>query len=1045
MTELHDDLDCETHMSDPNSHSSRTTPIETSAGADMANERRLRQFTGYETLGVLGVGGMGVVYQARQTALKRLVAIKTLRNYREATAHEIERFRFEAEIVAQFQHPNIVPLFHIGDEQGQPFLAFEFVDGGTLAKQINATPQPPREAAKLVETLARAVHAAHLRGVVHRDLTPNNVLLTANGIPKIADFGLARMQERSGISADNIAGTASYMAPEQAWGDVQGQSVGPLTDVYGLGAILYELLCGRPPFKASTSQKTLLMVYNDQPVNPQSIVPGVPRDLEAICLCCLRKDPIQRFTSAESLANDLRRFLQGEPITCRPIGKPERIWKWSKRNPMLFGLICSLAGMIAIGFIAITSEMLSARRAEAIERRRADELDAASFRDHFLMARIALEASDVDRAVKLLNECNPDRRSFEWGYLSKECQASCKTLPWTGREIAELEFCPTGQSFAVTSPVGAIRLIDVWNGAILHEFLGFNLRTSSPVFSPDGHQLALAGAIGPEHWILIWDVASGRELKKIGPLIGRCLAVRFLSNDGEICSLSFDENESAIHSTRPLAIEHWNQTSGNRIRYTKGPETDCFTTLSDVSAAFSWDGRLFAWSPKGKLPLAFKHQSKIYLCDTQSGLVLHTLTEPTGVEPVRFALSPDSQYLGSFGDEGNGTVWRVSDGSPLLKLQYKNSTYAIKALAFSKDCRTVAIGDAEMGITIRDPENGKGLQRFRGRQSQLNGLTFSPDGRFLVSSGASNPLVRWQTRYSKPQRLTIMKSVIGIQLNLDDVYYWSLAGELYQVNTIEESKPKFITDNCHCLAFSPDNSRFAIISNNGGLRIGVGTIESPTEEIRGLPPLTTNGNSLAFSRDGTSLACVSKDQSKIFLVDIPANKLRLEIPSQNGRIESLAFQIDGQRMAAGGEANTIFLWDTVSGKSAGQLATDFPIRQLAFRPSSNDLAAIGGDTNFVQFWNLQTREPRLRIENHRLQVHCIAFTPDGRRLITAGEDGRVKITDADSGQELLVLHEALHGVSRLAIRSDGRKLVAVELGLDGNNDFQCQIPIWYDD
>ena len=294
---------------------------------------------GYEILGVLGRGGMGVVYKARHRHLQRLVALKMILAGGHAGPHELARFRIEAEAVARLQHPHIVQIYEVGEQQELPYCVLEFVEGGSLAQKLAGTPQPPRQAAELVATLAGAVHAGHERGVVHRDLKPDNVLLTADGTPKIADFGLAKkLDGGAGQTASGaVMGTPSYMAPEQARG--RGKEVGPAADVYALGAILYEALTGRPPFKGATPMDTVLQVINNEPVPPRRFQPAVPAELETICLKCLSKEPAHRYASAAALADDLKRFLNGEPIRARPSRRWEQTVKWAKRKPATAALI----------------------------------------------------------------------------------------------------------------------------------------------------------------------------------------------------------------------------------------------------------------------------------------------------------------------------------------------------------------------------------------------------------------------------------------------------------------------------------------------------------------------------------------------------------------------------------------------------------------------------------------------------------------------------------------------------------------------------------
>ena len=305
----------------------------------------LPHIPGYAVEAVLGYGGMGVVYQARHLRLNRPVALKMLLSGAYARPDELERFLREAEAVAGLRHPNIVQVYDVGDADGRPYFTMELVEGGSLAQQIQGAPQPVQKAAALTATLADAVHAAHQSGIVHRDLKPGNVLLTADGTPKVTDFGLARRLEGGGRLTLSGApmGTPSYMAPEQARGDKE--AIGPTADVYALGAILYELLTGRPPFRAATAAETLQQVISQEPAPPSRVNDNVPRDLETICLKCLHKESGRRYPSARDLSEDIRRFLEGKPIRARPVGAVERAMKWARRRPAAVLLIAALPVM----------------------------------------------------------------------------------------------------------------------------------------------------------------------------------------------------------------------------------------------------------------------------------------------------------------------------------------------------------------------------------------------------------------------------------------------------------------------------------------------------------------------------------------------------------------------------------------------------------------------------------------------------------------------------------------------------------------------------
>jgi serine/threonine protein kinase len=386
---------------------------------------------GYEILGELGRGGMGVVYKARQLGLHRTVALKMVLTGIHAGPKDLARFRAEAAAIARLQHPNIVQIYDVGEAAGRPYFVLEYVAGGSLAQHLQGTPQPAHPAAQLVETLARAVHAAHDNGVIHRDLKPANILLEGPGVrsqgaggtstptpdrtpptlsfltPKITDFGVAKCAGGDGESPDprgptvtgELLGTPSYMAPEQAM--VPRQPVGPAADVYALGAILYELLTGRPPFTGETPLATVVQVLHNEPVSVTSLRPNVPRDLETICHKCLRKEPHKRYGSARELAEDVRRFLRDEPIRARPVMPVERLWRWARRHPVPAGLMA--AGLLGPVVAMIALSLLSARlvRSSALESaaQQAELLEEANKEYSRIVQRVEQAKYPVNKTV----------------------------------------------------------------------------------------------------------------------------------------------------------------------------------------------------------------------------------------------------------------------------------------------------------------------------------------------------------------------------------------------------------------------------------------------------------------------------------------------------------------------------------------------------------------------------------------------------------------------------------------------------------------------
>ncbi len=413
-----------------------------SAAAILNRASQMPVLVGYDILDLLGCGGMGVVYKALHVSLKRHVALKMTLDGMLSDPTQLDRFRFEAEAIARLQHPNIVQIYEVGEHEGKPYLSLEFVDGGSLQQKLAGTPLPANEAARLIEILARATHVAHQHAVIHLDLKPGNVLLTSDGIPKITDFGLAKQPSEGSDrnSSGPVVGTPSYMSPEQAEG--ASKAIGTATDIYALGAILYETLTGRPPFRAATDLETLEQVRTQNPVSPSQLQSNTPRDLETICLKCLQKDPGKRYGSAALLADDLLRFLTDTPILAHPASVWERAWRWCRRNPLDAGLsaavvIALIAGTVISSFFALRA---SARAKELTEetnranqltliatdktnlananaelerqqRKRADEKEQESHRllyaAHMDLAQSAWEEGRVGRVLQFLERHGP--------------------------------------------------------------------------------------------------------------------------------------------------------------------------------------------------------------------------------------------------------------------------------------------------------------------------------------------------------------------------------------------------------------------------------------------------------------------------------------------------------------------------------------------------------------------------------------------------------------------------------------------------------------
>ena len=592
---MHDDAthtqppeDAATHTQPPDANLTHTrVPTDPAATRSQSDDEKKRskdrstnrpQIPGYALLEEIGEGGMGVVYKAIQLKLNRVVALKMIQGGKTASAKELIRFLAEAEAVAAIDHPHVVKVFDTGDAGGHPYLAMEYLPGGSLAEAIKQSPErqrrvnlAPKEAADLIRKLALAVQAAHDCQIVHRDLKPSNVLFDANHEPRVVDFGLAKKAGGGDLTNTNaIMGTAAYMAPEQAKGE--SKFVGPAADVWALGVILYECLAGARPFTGSHDIEIIRKVIDDQPGSIRSHVAALPKDLELIVEKCLAKDPTGRYASAAALAEDLRRWLHGEPVSVKAAGPIERSVKWVKRNKIAAGIVAGLSLAVAVTTATAIIALIASNRAESEAQRadreneaaktsaqradreseaakssaqradheakmakteaaRADEnagklavqlreqrnlLDAMRIRE----AGYLIDQNNYSLARTLLEEVeprhwlNPGNRTSAWHLVRQQAEGSdWPFFELDGRFIINcLSVSPDGRTLAIGSDHTTVQLMNVATGAIVKELLGHTGGITGITWSPDGRKLASSSWDKTLH---IWDAATGASLKEL--------------------------------------------------------------------------------------------------------------------------------------------------------------------------------------------------------------------------------------------------------------------------------------------------------------------------------------------------------------------------------------------------------------------------------------------------------------------------------------------------------------------------------------------------
>jgi len=1040
--------------------------------AGQSNPRdTLPAIPGYRIDGELGRGGMGVVYKAEQVALKRTVALKMILASGHAGFQERERFRTETEAVARLQHPNIVQIHEVGEYDNHPYCALEYVEGGTLASKISGKPLSSSDAARTVEALARAMHMAHSRNIVHRDLKPANVLITTDDTPKVTDFGLAkRLDDDSGYTqAGAIMGTPSYMAPEQAEGETN--SVGPAADIYALGAIFYECLTGRPPFKGKSVLDTLQQVRTHEPVPPSHEQRRVPADLETICLKCLQKKPEKRYASAESLADDLRRWRLNEPIEARPVGRVERTYKLMRRNPAVSTLLAIVVLAVVGGFVGTYAKYLDAKEQEATVARKAVDLAEANGR--------------LDEALKQQELLIAD---LKWEKLEVEKQTVA-----VKKQLARAEF--VAYAFRLNEAAGDLARGDFGHASTIlaactaeqcgweHEYLLGLCRTPylSSVFDRPFHTKVIRDvairhdgkrvvSASDDSTLKVCEVETARELFTLSGHKGTVNGVSYSPDGTRIASCSGDiRNE-------PGVVKIWNAETGQEV----------FTFTGHKAIVYC-----VCFSPDGKQIASGDQQGNVIIWDVESGQPLHTL-KLFEHNTSRVCFNPLGGQLAASGEGSRIKIW-TQVGTQTTTTELKGHKSEVSCLSFSSNGDRLISGATEGGSELRiwNLRNSQKSTEIKINTTGLAGVTFQSGESRICGVTPDGLVILWDATSGVQVAMLGRMTDNGVTRACFSADCTRIAASTYKgLVAISDFRPdanplvinastEFITD----AAMSPDGTNVATADRHGDIklwdvktgRLGLvfqvpggfsryvafnsdGTrIVTAGHENRKDPggggvagPIrvheASTGRVLFTCPGGFSRPSLSPDGKRIAtdgkLLEMETGKELHPLKYRGVDVKPLGFHPNGKRLLCGA-GNNVVLFDTETGDEVLTLVGNtFTVVSAAYSPDGKRIVS-GAHDRTVRVWDAETGAAIFTLVGHTGEwIEAVQFSPDGKRILSAGggpTTGELKLWDAETGQEAIAMKDVPWWTRGAGFSADGRNVFAA--GQDGRLRIYKTTPI----
>lgn len=1003
----------------------------------------VRYFGDYELSREIARGGMGVVYQARQVSLNRLVALKMILAANLASEPEVRRFQLEAEAAANLDHPNIVPIYEVGQHNGSHYFSMKLVEGGSLAASIqDLHAKGPAAAARLMAKVARAVHYAHQRGILHRDLKPGNILLDAQGEPHITDFGLAkRMSSQADLTQSGaVMGTPNYMAPEQAQGKVREMTV--TADVFGLGAILYHLLVGNPPFRAETSLETLRKVIDEDPANPRLLNPKIDNDIETICLKALEKDSQRRYSTAQAFAEDLEKWSRGEPILARPITAAERLRKWARRKPAVAALsgavvLASLAGISGVVFqwrqaeaarqVAVEKALLeSEARLSAQRAQLAEATERANAEYESYVAKIGLAAAKIESgafafAAEMLDGCTPSLRHWEWDWLRPLCHPELKTFAGHTDRITAVALSPDGKLAATGSADTTVRVWELSSGKQVALFEKHKEEIQTLCFSADSAHLTSCGA----NSVHVWNVASNKHLREItgtwpqisgngervartkddstviqatesgrdlGSLPGMIFPLAF-STDGkrvvadetipaalsdEESRLPFAEQKALMMKRMRKAMKIWDADTGKVVAELKHEGGNLMSATFSPDGSHLFTSRLYRGAERSELGLSCQ------LWNAKTGKEITSIPLGMVTLPV---FSPDSRRLLARDWRHGQTAWIWELETAKEPLVITNASGLIP-VAFTSDGRQFLAICQDRTVGLWNAETGGRGRTFKGHQQAVNVAAISRDGRRVLTGSGDKTAKLWDTSPDDRRR------VLAAGTNSSAT---GLAG------------------------FSPDG-RFALNS--------LGDHSVWIWEVATGKPIRTIQHSgfvmaASFSADGRTLSTISQlggsdglGRRLLQVSDIPTGEKLMGVTN----LHLWKLSPDGRYAAGPGRPNYLEEGSEVVDME-GYARTNKAIR-----------------STLVVYDTLARKA--MTLKGHNDEITSIEFSRDGSLLLTGSADSTARVWDLGSGRELFSLvHPASTSVTQAAFTPDNRCVATSTTLMEQKPNFPNATPV----